>query len=41
MRTMLAAFATAIAIAVVAQIGLDRAGFSSAERQTAPSVRLD
>lgn len=41
MKTMLAAFATAILIAVVAQYGFDRAGFSSAEWQSAPSVRLD
>ncbi len=41
MKTMLAAFATALVIAVVAQVGLDNAGFTSAERQTAPHVRLD
>lgn len=41
MKTMLAAFATAALIAVIAQVGFDNAGFSSAERQSAPSVRLD
>ena len=41
MKTMLAAFAVCLLIAVVADFGLDRAGFTSAERYTAPSVRLD
>lgn len=41
MKTMFAAFATAALIAVIAQLGYDNAGFSSAERQAASSVRLD
>lgn len=41
MKTMLIAFAACLLIAVVADIGLDRAGFTSAERQTADQVRLD
>lgn len=41
MRVMLTAFAAALLIAVLADVGLDRIGFSSAERQSAPSVRLD
>ena len=41
MKTMLAAFATALVIAVVAQVGLQNAGFTSAERFSADSVRLD
>lgn len=41
MKTMIAAFACALLIAVIAQVGLDNAGFSSAERQAASSVRLD
>ena len=41
MKTMLIAFAAALVIAVVADVGLNNAGFTSAERQTAPHVRLD
>ncbi|SDY40514.1 hypothetical protein SAMN05444004_101368 [Jannaschia faecimaris] len=41
MKTMFIAFAAALLIAVVADVGLDRIGFSSAERQSTDSVRLD
>jgi hypothetical protein len=42
MRTMFAAFAACLVIAVVADQWLDRIGFTSAERQTTPeAVRLD
>lgn len=41
MKTMIVAFAACLLIAVVADVGLDRIGFSSAERQSADSVRLD
>ncbi|MEM0946623.1 MAG: hypothetical protein AAGK37_04395 [Pseudomonadota bacterium] len=42
MNAMFAAFAAIIVIAVAADQGLDRfGGFSSADRQSAPSVRLD
>ncbi len=42
MKVMLTAFGVAIIIAVVADIGLDQIGFSSADRQTSPeNVRLD
>ncbi|WP_268884093.1 hypothetical protein [Jannaschia marina] len=41
MKAMLTAFAACILIAVVADIGLDRIGFTSEERQSADSVRLD
>jgi hypothetical protein len=42
MKVMLLAFAATLAIAVVADIGLDQIGFSSAERQSTPgAVRLD
>ncbi|CUH39003.1 hypothetical protein JSE7799_01722 [Jannaschia seosinensis] len=42
MKTMFAAFAAALAIAVIADAGLDTIGFSSSERYAAPgSVRLD
>ena len=42
MKTMLTAFAAALLIAVIADVGLDRIGFSSQERYSAPgSVRLD
>ncbi len=42
MKAMFAAFAVTALIAVVADRGLDRyAGFSSQDRQSAPSVRLD
>lgn len=42
MKAMFAAFAAIAVIAVVADRGLERyAGFSSEERQSAPSVRLD
>ncbi|MEM7491280.1 MAG: hypothetical protein AAF390_19375 [Pseudomonadota bacterium] len=42
MKAMLTAFAACLVIAVVADIGLDRIGFSSADRQSSPdTVRLD
>ncbi|MGB3689068.1 MAG: hypothetical protein WBA02_07195 [Jannaschia helgolandensis] len=41
MKTMFAAFASALLIAVIAQVAYDNAGFSSAERQAASSVRLN
>lgn len=41
MRVMFLAFAAVIVIAVLANLGLERAGFSSADRQAADSVRLD
>lgn len=41
MKAMLAAFAAIVVIAIGASYGLERAGFSSEERQAAPSVRLD
>ncbi|MEM8852036.1 MAG: hypothetical protein AAGE03_18610 [Pseudomonadota bacterium] len=42
MKAMLIAFAACIVIAVVADFGLDRMGFSSSEQQSSPdTVRLD
>jgi hypothetical protein len=42
MRVMLTAFAACLVIAVVADQGLDRMGFGSAEQQSTPgAVRLD
>lgn len=42
MKAMLLAFLATAVIAVAADYGLDRyAGFSSADRGSAPSVRLD
>ena len=42
MKTMLTAFVATLLIAVIADIGLDNIGFSSAERYSASgSVRLD
>ena len=41
MKTMLAAFAVTIAASFGAYFVLDGMGFSSAEVQSAPSVRLD
>ncbi|MGB3314253.1 MAG: hypothetical protein WBB85_07555 [Albidovulum sp.] len=41
MKVMFAAFLAAIVIAVVADLGLHRAGFSSQEATAGPSVRLD
>ncbi len=41
MKAMLAAFAAIVVIAAGANLGLKHAGFSSGERQAAPSVRLD
>ncbi|MEM7644144.1 MAG: hypothetical protein AAF366_16715 [Pseudomonadota bacterium] len=42
MKAMLIAFATCIVIAVIADIGLNRLGFSSSEQQSSPeTVRLD
>lgn len=40
MKTMLVAFAATIVIAVVADFGLDYAGFSAAEQTTGNAVRL-
>lgn len=41
MKVMAFAFLTAIAIAVIADLALDRAGFSSREVTSGPNVRLD
>lgn len=41
MRVMLMAFGAIVVIAVAANLGLNNAGFSSQDRQTAASVRLD
>lgn len=41
MKIMFAAFLSAIVIAVVADLALHRAGFSSQEATAGPSVRLD
>lgn len=42
MKAMLAAFAAIAVIAIAADRGLDRyAGFSTQDRQSTPSVRLD
>ncbi len=41
MKAMLTAFAAIAVIAVGAYFALEQAGFSSADRQSAPSVRLD
>ncbi len=41
MRAMLIAFLAIVVIGVAAFFGLNQIGFSSAERQSAPSVRLD
>jgi hypothetical protein len=41
MKTMIAAFAFTIAMSFGAYFVLDGLGFSSAEVQSAPSVRLD
>jgi len=41
MKTMILSFAAALVIAVIADLGLDRAGFSSAEQQSTAAVRLD
>lgn len=42
MRVMLTAFAATLVIAVVADFGLDRIGFGTAERLSNPAaVRLD
>jgi hypothetical protein len=41
MRVMLIAFATVIVTAFAADFGLHRIGFSSADQQSSPSVRLD
>ena len=41
MKVMLAAFLAAVVIAVAADFGLHRAGFSSQEVTAGPSVRLD
>ena len=41
MKAMLAAFAAIVIIAIAADFGLERAGFSSADRTTGAAVRLD
>ena len=41
MRTMLLAFAAILVIAFASDYGLDRAGFTSAERNAGANVRLD
>lgn len=41
MKAMFIAFAAIILIAIAADYGLERAGFSTQEKQAAPSVRLD
>jgi hypothetical protein len=41
MKAMLVAFVAIAVIAVVADVGLGYAGFSSAEVTSGPSVRLD
>lgn len=41
MKVMLLAFLTAAALAVAADFALDRAGFSSQEAASGPTVRLD
>ena len=41
MKTMLAAFAFTVAVSFGAYFVLSEMGFSSAEVQSAPSVRLD
>ena len=41
MKTMFLAFLAIAVIAVVADLGLARAGFSTKDVTTAPSVRLD
>lgn len=41
MKTMLIAFAACLVLAVAADFALDRIGFTSVERQSAQSVRLD
>ncbi len=41
MKAMLTAFAAIAIIAIVANVGLDYAGFSAADRTSAESVRID
>ena len=41
MKAMLAAFAAIAIIAIAAEYGLDRIGFSAADRTTGDAVRLD
>lgn len=41
MKVMAFAFLSAIAIAVIADLALDRAGFSAREVTSGPAVRLD
>lgn len=42
MKTMYLAFAAAVALAVIADLGLDRIGFSAAERTASEAnTRLD
>lgn len=41
MKAMIAAFAAIVIIAIGANLVLQNAGFSSAERASGPAVRLD
>jgi hypothetical protein len=41
MRAMLTAFLAIVVIAVAADFGLNRAGFTSQDVQSSPNVRLD
>lgn len=41
MKTMIAAFAAIVALALAADFALDHTGFSSPERQSGEAVRLD
>lgn len=41
MKAMWIAFLACAVIAVAADLGLDYIGFSAAERQSSPAVRLD
>ncbi len=41
MRVMLLAFAAIILIAVIADLGLDRIGFATQDRNSSQAVRLD
>jgi hypothetical protein len=41
MRAMLTAFLAIVVIAVAADFGLNRAGFSSQDVHSSPNVRLD
>lgn len=41
MKSMFLAFLAIVVVAVVADVGLDYAGFSAQEATSGPSVRLD